>query len=138
MGQKENNLKNEVDAGLTTWQRLWRINCGFGWISSRVEKCKGFIKLYNARPFRGADKGLSDCIGFDSIIITPEMVGQRVAIFVGSELKATKNDKLKTDQTNFKNLIVKMGGLHREHRPDGVVIESGFKRFSTKSTIRRA
>jgi len=127
MGQKENNLKNQVDRNLTSDQRLWRINCGFGWISSRVEKCRGFIKLYNARPFKGAYKGLSDCIGFDSIIITQAMVGQRVAIFVASELKATKKDQLKKEQTHFKNLIVKMGGLHREHRPDGVVIESGFK-----------
>lgn len=127
MGQLENNLKNEVDSNLASFQRLWRINCGFGWISSRIEKCRGFIKLYNARPFRGAEKGISDCIGFDSIIITQEMVGKRVAVFVGSELKATKNDKLNKDQGNFKKLIVKMGGIHREHRPDGVVIESGFK-----------
>lgn len=126
MGQLENNLKNQVDQNLTSSQRLWRINCGFGWISSRIEKCRGFIKLYNARPFRGAEKGISDCIGFDSIIITPGMVGKRVAVFVASELKATKNDKLKKDQVNFKNLIVKMGGLHREHLPDGVVVESGF------------
>lgn len=127
MGQKENYLKNKVDADLTTWQRLWRINCGFGWISSRIEKCHGFIKLYNARPFRGADNGLSDCIGFDSIIITQKMVGNRVAVFVASELKATKNDKLKKDQINFKSLVVKMGGIHREHRADGIVIESGFQ-----------
>ena len=126
MGQLENNLKNEVDGELTSFQRLWRINCGFGWVSNRIEKCKGFIKLYNARPFRGAEDGTPDCIGFDSIIITQEMIGKRVAVFVGSELKATKGDKLKPAQKNFKNLLVKMGGIHREHRPDGVVVESGF------------
>lgn len=64
-------------------------------------------------------------IGFDSIVITPEMVGKRVAVFVGSELKATKNDKLKKEQINFKNLLVNMGGIHREHRSNEV-IESGF------------
>lgn len=126
MGQKENNLKNEVDKNLTSWQRLWRINSGMAWAGKVISRMSGVLKLANPRPFFGAPKGFPDMIGFDSIIITPEMVGQRVAVFVGSELKATKNDKLKKDQVNFKNLIVKMGGLHREHRPGGEVVESGF------------
>ena len=63
-------------------------------------------------------------IGFDSIIITPEMVGRRVAVFAGAELKATKGDKLRKNQRDFKALIVKMGGIHREVREDGSVIET--------------
>ena len=131
MGQLENNLKNEVDRSLTSWQRLWRINAGMGWagkIIERVVKSGGmsFIKLANARPFHGAPKGFPDMVGFDSIIITPEMVGKRVAVFVGSELKATPRDKLKKEQVNFKNLLIKQGGIHRECRPGGCVVESGF------------
>lgn len=132
MGQLENNLKNEVDKNLTSWQRLWRINAGMAWAGKIIQRVGGagafsFIKIANARPFFGAPKGFPDQIGFDSIIITPEMVGKRVAVFVGSELKATPRDKLKKDQVNFKNLLIKMGGIHREHRPDEV-LESGFMR----------
>jgi len=126
MGQLENNLKNEVDADLTTWQRLWRINSGMAWAGKIISRVGGIAKLANAHPFFGAPKGFPDMIGFDSIIISPEMVGKRVAVFVGSELKATKNDKLKKDQVNFKNLLVKMGGIHRLHRPGGEVVECGF------------
>jgi len=127
MGQLENNLKNTVDKNLTSNQRLWRINSGMGWAGKILKKAAGSITLLNPRPFFGAPKGFPDQIGFDSIIITQEMVGQRVAVFVGSELKATKRDKLKPDQVNFKNMLVKQGGIHREHRPDSVV-ESGFMR----------
>lgn len=126
MGQLENNLKNEVDKNLTTDQRLWRINAGMAWAGKVTSKALGKITLLNSRPFFGAPKGFPDMVGFDSIIITPEMVGQRVAVFVGSELKATKNDKLNKDQRNFKNMLVKMGGVHREHRPGNQVVESGF------------
>lgn len=126
MGQKENNSINEITNSLTTWQRLWRINSGMAWAGKIISHVGGVLKLAGAHPFFGAPKGFSDLIGFDSIIITPEMVGKRVAVFVASEVKATPNDKLKKDQVNFKNLIVKMGGIHREHRPGGEVIESGF------------
>ena len=126
MGQKENNLKNEVEAQLTTWQRLFRINVGMGWIGKILKRGGTFITLAHPRPFHGAPTGFPDMIGFDSIVITEEMVGQRVAVFVGSELKATKNDKLNKDQRNFKNLLIKMGGVHREHRTGGEVKETGF------------
>jgi len=112
MGQLENNLRIKTENNLSPWQRLWRANSG------KVQLItKAWIQLF--------PKGAPDMIGFDSIIITPDMVGKRVAVFVGSELKATKNDKLKTPQKNFKKLIVSMGGIHREHRSD-CVIESGF------------
>lgn len=124
MGQKETNLKNKIDADLSIWQRLWRINSGQGWAGRIIDKKNGILKLINFRPFKGASAGFPDQVGFDSIEIKSEMVGIRVAIFVGCELKATKNDKLKKSQLNFKNLLIKMGGIHREVREDGMIIES--------------
>lgn len=112
MGIQENNLRIVTERKLTKWQRLWRANSG------KVQLItKAWLVLF--------PKGAPDMIGFDSIIITPEMVGKRVAVFVGSELKATKYDKLKPKQIAFRDLIVNMGGIHREHRSDEV-IESGF------------
>lgn len=112
MGIQENNLRIKTERKLTRFQRLWRANSG------KVQLItKAWLVLF--------PKGTPDMIGFDSIIITQEMVGKRVAVFVGSELKATKYDKLKPKQIDFKKLIVSHGGIHREHRVDGV-IESGF------------
>lgn len=125
MGQPENNLRIKTTNKLTKWQRLFRANSGKGWAGKFIDAKNGILKLANFGRLELFPKGTPDLIGFDSIIITPDMVGKRVAVFVGSELKATKSDKLNPDQVNFKNMLVKMGAVHREHRQDGVV-ESGF------------
>ena len=56
----------------------------------------------------GLCKGSSDLIGFKSVTITPDMVGQKIAIFSAIEVK----DKGKTtvDQKNFINIVQKAGG----------------------------
>lgn len=114
MGIHENNLKNSYEATLTKWQRLWRCN-------------SGKVQLISKRWLELWPKGTPDLIGFDSIIITPDMVGKRVAVFVGTELKATKTDKLKKKQIDWRDKILKpMGAIHREVRENGRVIESGF------------
>lgn len=126
MGKLENNLKNEVERDLTSDQRLWRANSGQGWAGRIIDAKNGILKLAKFCRLELFPAGTPDMIGFDSIVITQEMVGKKVAVFVGSELKATPRDKLNKDQTNFKKLLVKMGGIHRTHRPDGEVVESGF------------
>lgn len=126
MGQKENNLKNEVERDLTSDQRLYRANVGIGWAGKVIDARNGILKLARFCKLELFPVGTSDLVGFDSIIITPDMVGKKVAVFVGSELKATPRDKLNKDQRNFRDLLVKMGGVHREHRPGGEVKETGF------------
>jgi hypothetical protein len=135
MGLKENNLRNSYTNNLTPWQRAWRCNSGAAWAGEFVEVTDSIrkigIKLFfpvliKLRKVELWPTGTPDLIGFDSIIITPDMVGKRVAVFKGVELKATKQDKLKPEQTNFKKLIVDTGGIHHEVREDGRVIESGF------------
>jgi hypothetical protein len=112
MGQLENNLKNSYEKTLTKWQRVWRCNSG------KIQEITGrWLELW--------PKGTPDLIGFDSIIITPDMVGKRVAVFVGTELKATKNDTLGKKQIDWRDkIIVPMGGIHRHVKFDGEVIES--------------
>lgn len=124
MGFKENNLKNKHDRTLTKWQRLWRINNGVGWVGEVIHRTTKQIILKKPFRFRAIEKGLhADQIGFDSMIITPDMVGKRVAVFVACEIKATGG--LSDDQVKTRDLVVKMGGIHREVRGDRVV-ESGF------------
>lgn len=125
MGQLENNLRNTHERGLTKWQRLWRANSGKGWAGRVIDKKNGILKLCNWGRLELFPKGTPDLIGFDSIVITPDMVGRRVAVFVGTELKATKTDKLKKEQRDFKNMLINLGGIHREVRHDGDIIQSG-------------
>ena len=57
----------------------------------------------------GLCKGSSDLIGFKTITITPDMVGQNVAVFSAIEVK--DKGKATDDQKKFINIIKKAGGL---------------------------
>ena len=56
----------------------------------------------------GLCKGSSDLIGFRSITITPDMVGQKIAVFSAIEVK--DKGKATVDQKNFINIINNAGG----------------------------
>ena len=77
--------------------RLWRNNVG------ALRDANGQLVRYGLCP------GSSDLIGFRTIVITPEMVGRRIAVFAAVEVK----DRAKpTDQqAAFINLVQQAGGL---------------------------
>ena len=56
----------------------------------------------------GLCKGSSDLIGFKSVTITPDMVGQKIAGFSAIEVK--DKGKVTVDQKNFINIINNAGG----------------------------
>ena len=56
----------------------------------------------------GLCKGSSDLIGFRSITITPDMVGQKIAVFSAIEVK--DKGKATVEQKNFINIINDAGG----------------------------
>jgi len=58
----------------------------------------------------GLCKGSSDLIGFTSKTITPEMVGQQVAIFTAIEVK-TPTGRISPEQTNFISMVNQLGGI---------------------------
>lgn len=75
--------------------RLFRNTCGFD----------------EARKIRyGLTPGSSDLIGWVSKIITPEMVGQKVAVFVAVEIK-TDTGRATQQQTNFIEQVNAHGGI---------------------------
>jgi hypothetical protein len=99
-------------------ERLFRINSGMGWIGSdsvRVSKptavkmYPGDLLLRKARAFHGAPEGTPDICGFTSVTVTLDMVGRRVAIFTGIEVKATGD--LRPRQKKVGELIRRMGGI---------------------------
>jgi hypothetical protein len=53
--------------------------------------------------------GSSDLIGWRAVTITPDMVGQQVAVFTALEVK-TKTGRVTPAQTNFINQVLKAGG----------------------------
>jgi hypothetical protein len=78
--------------------RLWRNNTG---------------TLYdaNGRPVQfGLCKGSSDLIGFRTITIGPEHLGQRLAVFAAVEVKSPTG-RVTTEQTAFIDTVAGMGGL---------------------------
>jgi len=82
---------------------------------------KGWVLMRNNRGnFRTIDgkrivqaglsaNGSSDLIGWQSVIITQEMVGQKVAVFTAVEVKA--DTKLSKEQAHFLDVLNKAGGI---------------------------
>jgi hypothetical protein len=78
--------------------RLWRNNCGAYRLANR------YIRYGVANP------GGSDLLGFKSVVITPEMVGQKVAIFTAVECKSSVG-KLTDYQQRFLDEVRDAGGI---------------------------
>lgn len=99
--------------------RVFRNNTGSAWIGASVKFNKkqtvlveaGDVLIKSARFFTaGLCVGSSDLIGVKSVIITPEMIGQKVAIFTAVEVK-TATGKASPEQVNFINMINELGGI---------------------------
>lgn len=58
----------------------------------------------------GLCPGSSDLIGWRSVLVTPEMVGRRLAVFVAVEAK-TESGRLTGRQRNFLEAVQRAGGI---------------------------
>jgi hypothetical protein len=69
------------------------------------------------------DMGGSDRVGFRPVVITPDMVGKTVAVFLCIEEK-TINDTLKPNQKKWHNFIISEGGISEiwKEKKDGSII----------------
>ena len=67
--------------------------------------------LRTGRPVQfGLAKGSSDLIGFKTIEVTPDMIGQKLAVFTSIEVKTAKG-KLTPMQHNWLSCVSKAGGI---------------------------
>lgn len=96
---KEKEINNEMMLEFTKLDaRLFRNNVGM------LKDKRGRAVKY------GLCTGSSDLIGWTRIKITPEMVGNTVAIFTGIEVKAGRT--VTSDaQKNFRSAVEKAGGI---------------------------
>jgi hypothetical protein len=97
--------------------RLFRQNTGMGWVGKQAKTWPGKIVtirhgdvlLHGARPFHAGVKGMSDLGGWVPVTVTPEMVGQTIAIYVQAEIKED-GGRPTAEQENWINAVNNAGG----------------------------
>jgi len=90
--------------------RLFRMNVGLSWAGKVINQTDDTITLKNPRPIKSGVTGMCDLGGWKTVIITPEMVGQRVAISTWVEVK-TEKGRLRDGQPEFIAAVLKAGGI---------------------------
>ena len=111
----EKTVQNEILSKLCKGPvRLFRNNVGLGFQGKISQVIEGDWVLL--KPFRrikfGLFKGSSDLIGWKSVTVTEEMVGQKIAVFTAIEVKKpSKKSQPTGEQKNFINQVVQAGGF---------------------------
>lgn len=91
MKQREHILQNEIRNALVDLGLIFRANVGRAWVGEECRLADGSLLLRNPRPFStGLSAGFSDLFGFAPVLVTPEMVGQTIAVFVAIECKSAR------------------------------------------------
>lgn len=103
---------------LNPFARVYRNNVGSGWSGpsitlkpGQVYKAQGGERVITRPSFVefGLCKGSGDGIGYDSIIVTADMVGKPIAVFLSLETKA--NGKATKEQIAWQKEIREAGGI---------------------------
>lgn len=90
--------------------RLWRNNVGEAWLGRNFVVRDGRLVSGDAMRVRyGLCVDSSDLIGPTSVIVTPEMLGTRVAIFTAIEVKSSSG-RLSKGQGAFIQMVTGLGG----------------------------
>ena len=120
MSAGEHSVQNTIRNALAGECFLFRANVGKAWqgvgqpvrtsYPITVNLNPGDVLLRSARPFdAGPPPGFSDLFGWTEVTITPDMVGQTVAVFVGVECKS-ETGAIRQKQTAFVNAVNRSGG----------------------------
>ena len=98
---------------------LYRNNTGVGWAGKFMgHDGAGNTILKNARPLHaGLCTGSSDAIGWADVIVSPEMVGRSLAVFLAVEAKSRRG-ATSADQIRFLHNVNRAGGI-------GIVLRDG-------------
>lgn len=117
----EHVIQNEIRNALVDECYLYRANVGSGYTASKPDIFRpphpmvvninpGDVLLRNARRFdTGLPEGFADTFGFVPTVITPDMVGTTVAVFLGLEIKKV-GGAIRPMQVNFVSAVNNNGG----------------------------
>jgi hypothetical protein len=103
----QNDIRNSLcDVGL-----FFRANVGQAWASNDITRLPdGSLLLRNPRPFStGLPPGFHDIFGMVTLVITPEMVGQKIAVFTSMDAKSQTGRK-RDAQVRFARAVRDAGG----------------------------
>ena len=91
-------------------QQHIRLTCSTG--STRLFRNNtGTLRDQHGRPVSfGLARGSADLIGWRTVTITPEMVGQQVAVFTSIEVK-TPTGRVKPEQQQWLDAVQAAGGI---------------------------
>ncbi len=100
---------------------LFRVNSGKAWLGSGPPRrlTDGSVVIPGARPIAlglalaNGDPvvGQSDLIGWRTIIVTPDMVGCRLAVVTAIEVKRESGGRTSADQRRFVDAVQRAGGI---------------------------
>jgi hypothetical protein len=91
--------------------RIFRNNVGQGWQGRMVSHRGGVVTLADARPLHaGLFRGSADLIGWQTVTVTPEMVGKPIAIILSVECKSLTG-RPTPEQANWLETVTASGGL---------------------------
>lgn len=111
----ETDLQNRIRVAVAAiGTRLFRNNVGQAWQgAAKRTKLTGQVIIENAHPVRyGLCSGSSDLIGWTPVTITPDMVGQQVAVFTAIEVKEA-GGRVSKEQWRFLEAVRDAGGIAR-------------------------
>jgi hypothetical protein len=115
----EHAIQNEIRLGISGKATMFRNNVGTAYVGEvyrpngiqSVTVSPADVVIRNARILHaGLCEGSSDLIGWRSLIITPDMVGERIAVFAALEVKS-KTGRATAGQKNFCDRVIQAGGL---------------------------
>jgi hypothetical protein len=104
----------------SAWKRGWvfyksiqqhiRIACSTG-ATRLFRNNTGTLRDQHGRPVQfGLCKGSADLIGWKQVTVTPEMVGQQVAVFLSIEVK-TPTGRIRPEQRAWMETVQSAGGI---------------------------
>ena len=119
-GRSEHSTQNAIRNALCDAGLFFRANVGQGWqgvgkpmTTNRpvtVPLMPGDVLLRKARPFStGLPTGFADVFGLTPVVITPDMVGQTVAVFAAVEVKS-ETGRGSEAQKRFITAVQQAGG----------------------------
>jgi hypothetical protein len=109
----EGRLKSDIrlSLGRVDDVRLFNNPVGQAWAGTKSALKDGSVLLYKPRRVAfGLAPGSGDLIGWQTVTITPDMVGKQVAVFLSMEVKLPRGD-VRPEQRTWRAAVAKAGGI---------------------------